>query len=93
MRAAIEEAAHSIAVGVRIGPGSKPDRYKQRCRVVAPRPRRASRFERSRRRWLGDNDYETGAQAIAAIDDYIEGFHNTHRSHSSIGYVARSDLN
>ena len=37
---------------------------------------------------LDHEDYETRAQAIAAIDDYIEAFYNTRRLHSSIGYVS-----
>ena len=37
---------------------------------------------------IDHDDYETRAQAIAAIDDYIEGFYNTRRLHSSIGYVS-----
>jgi putative transposase len=37
---------------------------------------------------LDPDDYETRAEATAAIDDYIEGFHNPRRRHSSIGYVS-----
>jgi transposase InsO family protein len=32
--------------------------------------------------------YETRAEATAAIADYIDGFYNVHRLHSSIGYVS-----
>lgn len=37
---------------------------------------------------IDHDDYETRAEAAAAIDDYIEGFYNTRRRHSSIGYVS-----
>lgn len=33
-------------------------------------------------------EYETRAEATAAIDDYIDGFYNTRRRHSAIGYVS-----
>lgn len=33
-------------------------------------------------------EYETRAEATAAIDDYIDAFYNTRRRHSSIGYVS-----
>ena len=32
--------------------------------------------------------FTTRAEAIAAIGDYIDGFYNVHRMHSSIGYVS-----
>jgi transposase InsO family protein len=32
--------------------------------------------------------FETRAEATAAIADYIDGFYNVHRLHSSIGYVS-----
>ena len=32
--------------------------------------------------------FQTRAAAIAAITDYIDGFYNTCRRHSSIGYVS-----
>jgi len=36
-----------------------------------------------------DHDvFETRAEAIAAIAEYIDGFYNVHRLHSSIGYVS-----
>jgi transposase InsO family protein len=37
---------------------------------------------------IDHEDYETRAQAIAAIDDYIEGFYNVTRLHSAIGYMS-----
>ena len=37
---------------------------------------------------LDHDDYETRAEATAAISDYIEGFYNPRRRHSSIGYVS-----
>ena len=37
---------------------------------------------------IDHEDYETRAQAIAAIADYIEAFYNARRLHSSIGYVS-----
>lgn len=37
---------------------------------------------------IDHEEYETRAEAIAAIDDYIDGFYNTRRRHSSIGYVS-----
>ncbi len=37
---------------------------------------------------IDHEEYETRAEAIAAIDDYIECFYNTHRRHSAIGYVS-----
>ena len=33
-------------------------------------------------------EYETRAEAIAAIDDYIDSFYNTRRRHSAIGYLS-----
>ena len=33
-------------------------------------------------------DFQTRAEAIAAIADYIDGFYNVQRMHSSIGYVS-----
>jgi putative transposase len=37
---------------------------------------------------LDDESFETRAQATAAIADYIDGFYNVHRLHSSIDYVS-----
>lgn len=37
---------------------------------------------------LDHESFETRAQATAAIADYIDGFYNVHRLHSSIGYVS-----
>ena len=37
---------------------------------------------------IDHEEYETRAGAIAAIDDYIDGFYNTRRRHSAIGYVS-----
>lgn len=37
---------------------------------------------------IDHEEYETRAEAIAAIDDYIECFYNTRRRHSAIGYVS-----
>jgi transposase InsO family protein len=37
---------------------------------------------------IDHEEYETRAQASAAIEDYIERFYNTRRRHSSIGYVS-----
>lgn len=37
---------------------------------------------------IDHEDYETRAEAITAIDDYIECFYNTRRRHSAIGYVS-----
>jgi putative transposase len=33
-------------------------------------------------------DFQTRAEAIAAIADYIDGFYNVQRLHSSIGFVS-----
>ena len=37
---------------------------------------------------IDHEDFQTRAAAIAAIADYIDGFYNTCRRHSSIGYVS-----
>lgn len=37
---------------------------------------------------IDHEDYPTRGAAIAAIADYIDGFYNTRRRHSSIGYVS-----
>jgi putative transposase len=37
---------------------------------------------------IDHEEYETRAEAIAAIDDYIDAFYNTRRRHSTIGYVS-----
>ncbi len=37
---------------------------------------------------IDHEEYETRAEAIVAIDDYIENFYNTRRRHSAIGYVS-----
>jgi len=37
---------------------------------------------------IDHEDYETQAQAIAAIGDYIDAFYNVTRLHSAIGYVS-----
>jgi len=37
---------------------------------------------------IDHKDYQTRATAIAAIGDYIDGFYNPCRRHSSIGYVS-----
>lgn len=37
---------------------------------------------------IDHQDYQTRAAAIAAIGDYIDGFYNPCRRHSSIGYVS-----
>jgi putative transposase len=37
---------------------------------------------------IDHEQYETRAEAMAAIGDYIEAFYNTRRRHSSIGYVS-----
>lgn len=37
---------------------------------------------------IDHEDYETRAQAIAAIADYIDAFYNVTRLHSAIGYVS-----
>jgi len=37
---------------------------------------------------IDHEDYQTRAAAIAAIGDYIDGFYNPCRRHSSIGYVS-----
>ncbi len=37
---------------------------------------------------LDHEDFETRAEATAAIADYVDGFYNVHRLHSSIGYVS-----
>jgi putative transposase len=37
---------------------------------------------------LDHETFETRAEATAAIAEYIDGFYNVHRLHSSIGYVS-----
>ena len=37
---------------------------------------------------IDHDDYPTRSAAIAAIADYIDGFYNPRRRHSSIGYVS-----
>jgi putative transposase len=37
---------------------------------------------------LDHKTFETRAEATAAIADYVDGFYNVHRLHSSIGYVS-----
>jgi len=40
------------------------------------------------RRDVDPDDYETCADAIPAIADYIDGFYNLIRLHSAIGYLS-----
>ena len=37
---------------------------------------------------IDHEEYDTRAQATAAIDEYIECFYNARRRHSAIGYVS-----
>jgi putative transposase len=37
---------------------------------------------------LDHEEFETRAEATAAIADYVDGFYNVHRLHSSIGFVS-----
>jgi putative transposase len=37
---------------------------------------------------LDHEDFDTRAEATAAIADYVDGFYNVHRLHSAIGYVS-----
>lgn len=37
---------------------------------------------------IDHDDYETRAEAIAAVADYIDGFYNVTRLHSAIGYLS-----
>ncbi len=37
---------------------------------------------------IDHEEYETRAEAVVAIDDYIDSFYNTRRRHSEIGYVS-----
>jgi putative transposase len=37
---------------------------------------------------LDHEDFETRAEATASIADYVDGFYNVHRLHSSIGYIS-----
>jgi putative transposase len=37
---------------------------------------------------LDHQDFETRAEATAAIADYVDGFYNVHRLHSAIGHVS-----
>jgi len=38
--------------------------------------------------WLYDFDFATRREAIREIEDYIDGFYNRERSHSSLGYIS-----
>jgi len=38
--------------------------------------------------WLFDFEFETRRQAVRAIGEYIDGFYNRERRHSSLGYVS-----
>ena len=37
---------------------------------------------------IDHEDFQTSAEAVVAIADFIDGFYNVHRMHSSIGYVS-----
>jgi len=37
---------------------------------------------------IDDEEFETRAEANVAISDYIDGFYNVSRLHSTIGYVS-----
>ncbi len=37
---------------------------------------------------IDDRNFQTRAEATAAIADFIDGFYNVHRMHSSIGYIS-----
>jgi transposase InsO family protein len=37
---------------------------------------------------IDHEDYQTRAEAVAAIADYIDSFYNVTRLHSAIGYVS-----
>jgi putative transposase len=37
---------------------------------------------------LDQSTFRTQSQARTAIFDYIEGFYNTHRRHSALGYLS-----
>jgi putative transposase len=38
--------------------------------------------------WLYDFDFATRREAVCEIEDYIDGFYNRERSHSSLGYIS-----
>lgn len=38
--------------------------------------------------WLFDFDFATRWEAIREIEDYIDGFYNRERRHSSLGYIS-----
>lgn len=44
-------------------------------------------FGSLKREWIGDRLYQTRDQAIADIRDYIVGYYNSRRLHSTLGYV------
>jgi transposase InsO family protein len=69
------EGPEALVVELRDGPGA------------TPRGRRSGHRSR-RRRPLDERDFETRAEANAAIGDYIDAFYNVSRPHSTIGYVS-----
>jgi len=40
---------------------------------------------------VNEEDYQTREQARASLFDYIEGFYNTRRRHSTLGYVSPAE--
>jgi len=43
-------------------------------------------FNSLKQEWLHHRDFETRAEARSSIFEYIEGFYNRHRLHSTLGY-------
>ena len=61
--------------------------------ALRPRARHAedvaeSFFATIKGEMLDHETFDTRAEATAAIADYVDGFYNVHRLHSSIGYVS-----
>lgn len=45
-------------------------------------------FATIKREMIDQEDFQSRAEAVAAIADYIDNFYNVHRLHSSIGYLS-----
>ena len=42
--------------------------------------------------WLFDFEFETRREAVREIGQYIDGFYNRERRHSSLGYISPIEL-
>ena len=68
------------------------------CESVAVRSRRATRpvverfFGTLKREWTQARSFRTHQEAKAAVIEYIEMFYNSHRRHSTLGYLSPNEF-